>query len=104
MAALTNQNVAAGGAFTTQAAAGGGDTIEGGTAAGSWWMGCFLYATIGATSTTITIAGKPFGPFSNATVLLPALAPTLHRGTPVNVTYNQVTGVSVAAVEMTPRA
>src|SRR5262245_13840219 len=103
MAALTNQNVAGGGTVTTQAAAGGGDTIEGGTRAGSWWMGCFLYAVIGATSTTITIAGTAYGRFSNATVLLPALAPTMHRGTAVNVTYNQVTGVSVAAVEMTPR-
>jgi hypothetical protein len=103
MATLTTQNVGTGGAITTAAAAGGGDTIEIGAAPGGWFLSpTFLYATVGATSTTITVAGVGFGPFSNATVVLPVNVGSI-RGARANITYNQVASVNVGAVQFGPK-
>jgi hypothetical protein len=103
MAALTTQNVGAGGAITTQAAAGGGDTIELGILPGGWYRSPpWLHATVGTTATTITVAGTPFGPFTSQTVVIPINNGT-KRGTTAAVTYSQVTNVNVAAVQFGPK-
>lgn len=103
MAALATQNVGTGGAITTAAATGGGDTIEIGARPGDWFLSpTFLYATVGGTATTITVAGVAFGPFTNQTVALPVNVGTT-RGARANITYNQVTGVAVGAVQFGPR-
>jgi hypothetical protein len=102
MAALTTQNVGTGGAITTAAAAGGGDTIEIGTRPGGWFLSpTFLFATVGATSTTITINGVANGPYSNTSVVIPVNVGTI-RGNRANITYNQVTSVSVGAIQFGP--
>lgn len=98
MAALTTQNVSAGGAYTLAAAAGGGDTIESGTAAGGWSSPVALIANVGATATTITVDGTAYGPFTSQTVIIPVAG--IYRGRRVNVTYSQVTGVTVGAVSL----
>jgi hypothetical protein len=100
MAALATQNVAAGGAITTAAATGGGDTIQAGTSVGGWSLPVYLYATVGATATTITVGGVAHGPFTNQTVLIPVSGG--YRGGRVNITYNQVTAVAVGAVSTAP--
>jgi hypothetical protein len=100
MAALATQNVSAGGAVTVAAATGGGDTIEMGAAAGGWSSGSFLYATVGATATTITVLGTAYGPYTNQTVLIPVNG--AYRGARVAVTYSQVVSVSVGAVSTGP--
>lgn len=100
MAALATQNVSAGGAITIAAATAGGDTIEAGTSAGGWSSPVFLYGTVGATATTITVGGAAYGPFTNQTVLIPVSQ--IYRGRRVNITYNQVVSVSVGAVSTAP--
>jgi len=103
MAALVTQNVGADGAITVAAAAGGGDTIELGVAPAGWFLApTAFYATVGATATTITVAGVAFGPFTNQTVLVPVNV-GITRGTRVNVTYNQVVSVNVGAVQFGPK-
>jgi hypothetical protein len=103
MSALATQNVGTGGAITVAAAAGGGDTIEVGAAPGGWHLSpTALYATVGATATTITVAGVAFGPFTNQTVVIPVNVGTI-RGARANITYNQVVSVSVGAVQFGPK-
>ena len=99
MAALTTQNVSAGGAITTAAAAGGGDTIEVGVLPGGWFLNpTWLHATVGTTATTITVDGVAYGPFTSQTVVIPANKGTT-KGARVNITYNQVVNVAVGAVQ-----
>jgi hypothetical protein len=99
MAALATQNLgAAGGAYTIAAAAGGGDTAETGYGAGGWSSPTFLVGTVGATPTTITIAGVAYGPFTTQNVVLPLSGAAGATGGRVNITYNQVTSVSVGVV------
>ncbi|MDQ5815819.1 MAG: hypothetical protein M3516_05955 [Actinomycetota bacterium] len=103
MAALTTQNVSAGGPVTVAAAAGGGDTFEQGTGAGGWSLSAtFLYAVVGATATTITVDGTAYGPYTNQTVILPARSSGMSGAGTVAVTYSQVTSVTVGAVEVGP--
>jgi hypothetical protein len=103
MAALTTQNVGTGGAITVAAATGGGDTIEIGAAPGGWALSpTWLHATVGATATTITVAGTAYGPFTNQTVVIPVNVGTT-RGARANITYNQVTSVSVGAIQFGPK-
>jgi hypothetical protein len=100
MAALTTQQLQAGGAYTKAAASAGGDTIEAGAAAGGWLSPTFLMATIGATATTITVDGVANGPYTSQDVILPVAKG--YAGVRVNITYNQVTGVTVGAVRTGP--
>lgn len=98
MAALTTQQLAAGGAYTLAAATGGGDTIETGIAAGGWSSPTFLVATVGGSATTITVNGVAYGPYTTQNVIIPVVAAHDTSGSRVNITYNQVTSVSVGAV------
>jgi hypothetical protein len=102
MAALATQNVSGGGAITTAAASAGGDTIVSGALKGGWSLPVFLYATVGATATTITVAGVAYGPFTSQTVVIPVVS-TPHKST-VAITYSQVTTVAVGAVRLGPPA
>jgi hypothetical protein len=103
VAALTTQNVSAGGPVSTTAASAGGDTAEAGTRAGGWSSGVYLAASIGATATTITVGGVAYGPFSNQNpVVIPVHS--IYRGARVPITYSQVTGVSVAVFSTEPAA
>lgn len=96
MAALTTQNASAGAAITRAAATGGGDTIEAGTRAGGWTSPVVLEATVGGTATTITVGGVAYGPYTSQEVRIPVA--NTYRGSRVNITYSQVTGVTVSAV------
>jgi len=96
MAALTTQTVGDVASFAMSAAAGGGDTITGGPASGGWDT-TFLLAVVGATATTITVDGVARGPFTSVTAVIPVRR---YNGAPVNITYSQVTGVTVAAVHL----
>lgn len=100
MAALTTQNVSGGGPITTAAASGGGDTIEAGVSAAGWGGQSFLYATVGATATTITVQGVAYGPYTNQTVFIPVN--NIYAGSRIPVTYSQVTAVAVGAVRTGP--
>jgi len=99
MAALTTQNLGAGGAYTLAAAAGGGDTIETGPAAGGWGPGAALLVNVGATATTITVDGTAFGPYTSQLVAI-SVGRGNNAGARVNITYNQVVSVTVGAVRM----
>lgn len=101
MAALTTQNVSAGGPITAAAATGGGDTIETGVTAGGWGSQTFLYAVISTTATTITVQGVAYGPYTSQTVLIPVNVGTA-VGSRIEITYSQVTGVTVGAVRTGP--
>lgn len=103
MAALTVQNVSAGGAITTAAATGGGDTIAAGMKAGGWQLPAFLYATVGVTATTITVDGTAYGPFTSQTVVIP-VSSGVYGTRAIAITYSQVTGVAVGAVSIAPAA
>jgi hypothetical protein len=96
MAALATQNVGNGAAVTTAAAAGGGDTLAGGPADGGWDT-TFLLAVVGGTATTITVDGVANGPFTSQTVIIPVRR---YNGAPVNVTYSQVTAVTVGSIHL----
>jgi hypothetical protein len=87
----------AGTAFTPAAANGGGDTVVGGPGFGGWDTQ-FLVAVVGGTATTITVDGVATGPVTSQTVLIPVRR---YNGAPVTVTYSQVTGVTVGAVDAT---
>lgn len=93
MAALTA--TAPGTAFTPAAATGGGDTAAGGPGVGGWDT-AYLVAVVGGTATTITVDGVAYGPITSQTVLIPVRR---YNGAPVNITYSQVTGVTVALVK-----
>lgn len=95
MAAITVTQ--AGTAFTPAAANGGGDTVVGGPGFGGWDTQ-YLVAVIGATATTVTVDGTAYGPITSQTVLIPVRR---YNGSNVNVTYSQVTGVTVGAVRGT---
>ena len=99
MAALATQNLGAGGPYTLAAAAGGGDTIETGPSAGGWGPGSFLIANVGGTATTITVDGTAYGPYTSQTVIVP-VGKGNNAGSRVNITYNQVTSVTVGAVRL----
>lgn len=98
MAALATQALGAGGAYTLAAAAGGGDTIEASATVGGWMQPICLIASVGATATTITVDGTAFGPFTSQTVVVPI--PNGVNGSRKNITYSQVTSVTVGAVEL----
>ena len=91
MAAITV--TAPGTAVTPAAASGVGDTVAGGPADGGWDT-TYLLAVIGATATTVTVDGVAYGPFTSQSVLIPVRR---YNGANVNVTYSQVTAVTVAA-------
>src|SRR4030095_14726682 len=76
------------------------DTVAGGPGAGGWDTQ-YLVAVVGGTATTITVDGTAYGPITSQTVLIPVRRQT---GSNVNVTYSQVTGVTVGAVRGTPPA
>jgi hypothetical protein len=99
MAALATQTLAAagGGPYTLAAAAGGGDTIEASNLAGGWGQPVLLIANVGATPTTITLAGTAFGPYTSQLVAL--VVPNGVKGSRKNITYDQVTAVTVGAVQ-----
>jgi len=82
-------------AFTPAAAAGGGDTVPGGPGVGGWDT-AYLLVVVGATPTTITVDGVATGSITSQSILIPVRR---YNGAPVNVTYNQVTGVTVACVK-----
>lgn len=101
MAALTTQNLGkAGGAVTVAAASAGGDTIQAGTSAGGWSSPVYLMAVVGATATTITVNGVAKGPFTNQTAIIPVF--NIYRGRRLNITYSQVTSVTVGAFSTSP--
>lgn len=104
MAALTTQVLTGGvitsgsGALTTVAPTAGGDTAETGAKSGGWSNSpTFLWVVVGTTATTITINGTAYGPYTSNTVLLP-IPPASSAGARVNVTYDQVVGVTGVAV------
>jgi hypothetical protein len=84
----------AGTAFTPAAATGGGDTVAGGPGVGGWDTQ-YLVVIVGATATTVTVDGTAYGPITSQTVLIPVRR---YNGSNVNVTYSQVTAVTVGAV------
>lgn len=96
MAALATQNLAAGGAYTLAAAAGGGDTIESSTSPGGYTIPILAIFSVGITATTITLDGTAFGPYTSQSVAL--LVPNGVRGSRKNITYSQVSAVTVGAV------
>ncbi len=96
MAALATQALSAGGAYTLAAAAGGGDTIEVSSVSGGWMVPTLLIANVGVTATTITLDGVAFGPYTSQLVCI--VVPNGQRGTRKNITYNQVSTVTVGAV------
>lgn len=98
MAALTTQAAGAGAAYTLAAATGGGDTVESSQLSGGWAQSTLFIANVGATATTITLAGTAYGPFTSQTVVIQV--PNGVKGSRVNVTYSQVTGVTVGAVQV----
>jgi hypothetical protein len=72
MAALTTQNIGTGGAITVAATAGGGDTIEVGVLPEGMVPVADVPLRDGRRDRhTITVAGVPFGPFTNQTVTIP---------------------------------
>jgi hypothetical protein len=93
MAALTA--TAPGTPFTPAAAAGGGDTAPGGPGSGGWDT-AYLLVVVGATATTITVDGVAGSAITSQSVLIPLRR---QNGAPVNITYSQVTGVTVAAIK-----
>lgn len=99
MAALATQSLAgAGGAITTAAAAGGGDTIEVSQLAGGWGQGVLLVVVVGATPTTVTLDGVAGSSLTSQTAVY--LVPNGVKGSRKNITYNQVTAVTVGAVQL----
>jgi hypothetical protein len=102
MAALATQSLgAAGGAITLAAATGGGDTIEASQLAGGWAQATFLVVTVGATATTVTLDGTAGSALTSQTAIY--LVPNGVRGSRKNITYSQVTGVTVGAVSLSTR-
>jgi len=99
MAALTTQNLSAGGAYTLTAAA-ASDTFTSGATAGGWSLPVFYIANVGATATTITIDGTAYGPFTSQTVIIPVRR-GIH-GQTITVTHSQITAVTVGAVQLSP--
>jgi len=97
MAAITVQ--AAGAGFTPAAASGGGDTLVSGTKAGGWGLTTALVVVVGATPTTVTIDGTAGSSLTSQTAVYP-VSGGIYKGRVVNITYNQVTGVTVGAVEL----
>lgn len=100
MAALSVQNLSAGGAYTLAAATGGGDTFTAGSSAGGWSLPVFFIASVGATATTITVDGTAYGPFTSQTVVIPVKGATYGRT--IAVTYSQATAVTVGAIQLAP--
>lgn len=100
MAALTAQNLSAGGAYTLAAATAGGDTLPAGTTAGGWSLPVFFIANVGATATTITVDGTAYGPFTSQTVIVPVRR--LQFGATINVAYSQAVAVTVGAIQLAP--
>lgn len=98
MAALTTN--AAGTAFTPASATGGGDTIESSTLNGGQGQPILLVVTVGATPTTVTLDGVAGSSVTSQTVVY--TVPNGVKGTRKNITYNQVSSVTVAAVQALP--
>lgn len=100
MAALATQNLTTGngGAITTAAAAGGGDTIEASIQDGGWAQQVLLVVVVGATATTVTLDGLAGSALTNQTAIY-AVPPGVN-GSRKNITYSQVTGVTVGAVRV----
>lgn len=99
MAALTTQNLSGmGGAITTAAAAGGGDTIESSQLAGGWGQATLLVVVVGATATTVTLDGTAGSALTSQTAIY--LVPNGPKGSRKNITYSQVTSVTVGAVQV----
>jgi hypothetical protein len=93
MAALTA--VAPGVAFAPAAATGGGDTAPGGPGMGGWDT-AYLLIVVGTTATTVTVDGVAQPAMTSQSMLVPLRR---YNGAPVNITYSQVTGVTVAAIK-----
>ena len=96
MAALTTQQLGNGAAITLAAAAGGGDTIERSQLAGGWLQPVVLVVTVGATPTTVTLDGTAGASLTSQTAHY--VVPNGVNGARANITYNQVTSVTVGAV------
>jgi len=93
MAALTAN--APGAAITMATATGGGDTAAGGPGAGGWDT-AYLLINVGTTATTVTVDGVAQPAMTSQSMLVPLRRQT---GAPVNITYSQVTGVTVGLVK-----
>ena len=98
MAALSTQVLGSGGAYTLAAATGAGDTIERSSGAGGWLLPITLKAVVSTTATTITVDGTAYGPYTSQNVDI--VVPPGVRGTRANITYSQVTGVTVGATSL----
>jgi len=98
MAALATQALGNGGAITTAAAAGGGDTIERSALSGGWGQVIALVVVVGATATTVTLDGVAGSALTNQTAIY--VVPNGVNGSRANITYSQVTAVTVGAVEL----
>lgn len=94
MAAITVN--APGVGATPAAASGGGDTVVAGTTAGGWQTGTVLVVIVGATPTTVTIDGVAGTSLTSQTTAY-FINGGVYKGRAVPITYNQVTGVTVAA-------
>ena len=96
MAAITVADAGAG--ATMAAASGGGDTVTAGTKSGGWLREGtpVLIVAVGATPTTVTIDGVAGQSITSKTVVYP-LGGGIYSGRTLNITYNQVTGVTVGA-------
>ena len=101
MAALATQSLGNGGLYTLSAAAGGGDTIEASAIAGGWMVPVLLIVNVGATATTVTLDGVAGAALTNATAVY--LVPNGVQGSRKNITYSQVTNVTVGAVSLGTR-
>jgi len=97
MAAITVQPAGTG--YTPAAASGGGDTLVSGTKAGGWGLTTVLVVAVGATPTTVTIDGVAQASLTSQTAVYP-VSGGIYKGRVVNITYNQVTGVTVGATEV----
>ena len=99
MAALSTQQLSgAGGAITTAAAAGGGDTVESSQLAGGWGQATLLVVVVGATPTTVTLDGVAGSSLTSQTAVY--LVPNGVKGSRKNITYNQVSSVTVGAIQL----
>lgn len=97
MAAIAVQ--AAGAGFTPAAASGGGDTLVSGTKAGGWGLTTVLMVVVGVTATVVTIDGVAQPSLTSQTALY-RVDGGIYKGRVVNITYSQVTGVTVGAAEL----
>lgn len=85
--------------FTPVGASGGGDEMPQGTAAAGWSLPIVLYVSNGdASSHEVTVNGVAHSVAAGDTALIPVNG--IYHGQLVPVTYDAVTSVTVAAVDL----